>query len=226
MKRTVLASALLLGLACPASALPSAPPVVALAIGPRGQAKPLMEEFASELRHSRRFEVTSAIAPIALDQPLSPTLKKLKHLTKADWVFVGTYASAPDHGVELTGRVYNLTLLDTSKDLHFQASREDVLGLARQLTTYMRSLNPLQGEITGLRDSRVLLDVGSEDGVATGSVFSVTHGNAEETTSVGLVKVVATDPWFSTAEVVSHQKGVSIVPGDRVHENVGYAFIR
>lgn len=223
MKR-LLALGLLLGLAFPARALPSTAPVVSFAFGPKEQAKPLLTELETQLRASHRFVIGPAMLPVALDQPLEPTVTRLRKAAKADWVFAGA-VTLKDGGFELAGRLYDLKLGDASKPLRFAGASPDLSGLARQLTLFLKTKAPLRGEITGLRDNRVLLNVGAEDGVETGSVFRVTRKPGQPEFEVATLRVTAADAWFATAEVVALKKGARLGPGDAVVEDVGYALI-
>lgn len=224
MKR-LLAATLFLGLSLPASALPSNPPVVSFAVGPKDQAKSLLAELETQLRETRRFVIGQPMAPVAVDQGLDVTVNRLRKQTKADWVFAGS-VSAKNPGFDLTGRLYDLKLGDASKPLRFAGSSEDVTGLARELTLFLKSQAPLRGEVTGLKDNRVLINLGAEDGVEKGAVFTVTRKPGQEAFDVGTIRVTATDAWFATAEVVSRKHRARVVPGDTVLEDVGYGLIR
>lgn len=225
MKRLLIAS-LLLGMALPASALPSTPPVVSFAVGPKDQAKSLLTQLEQEMRASRRFVIGPAVAPFATDQPLDVTVTRLRKQAKSDWVFAGTVTEAASQGYQLSGRLYDLKLGDASKPLRFAGASEDVPGLAKKLTLFLKTQAPLKGEITGLRDDRVLINLGAEDGIEAGAVFKVTRRPGSEAFAVGTVRVTTTDAWFSTAEVVSRKKDARLMPGDAVLEDVGYGLIR
>ncbi|MNL68591.1 hypothetical protein D3C87_1933360 [compost metagenome] len=90
---------------------------------------------------------------------------------------------------------------------------------------YLRARTPLRGEITGMRDNRVLINLGYEDGVEPGSYFAVSRPSAARGASVGQLRIVAADAWFSTAELTTRQRGLRVVPGDAVVEDVDYALI-
>lgn len=225
MKRLLLV-ALLLGLAQPADALPSNPPVVSFAVGPTDQAKPLLGELEQMLRETRRFVIGPAVAPVALDQALDVTVNRLRKQVKSDWVFAGTVAVSEERGLQLTGRLFDLKLGDASKPLRFSGASADVPGLARQLTLFLKALSPLRGEIMGLRDNRVLINLGSEDGIERGALFKVTRKPGREAFAVGTIRVTTADAWFATAEVVNRNGESRLLPGDAVLEDVGYGLIR
>lgn len=217
---------LLIGLSQPASALPSSPPVVSFAMGPADQAKPLVGELEQMLRDTRRFVIGPSVPPVALDQALDVTVNRLRKQVKSDWVFAGTVTVSEKRGLELAGRLYDLKLGDASKPLRFAGSSADTAGLARQLTLFLKSLSPLHGEILGLRDNRVLINLGSEDGIERGSLFRVSRKPGQEASEVGTIRVTAADAWFATAEIVSRRKEARLVPGDAVREDVGHGLIR
>lgn len=223
MKR-LLALGLFLGLIQPAAALPSTPPVVSFAVGPKEQAKPLLTELEEQLRETRRFVIGQPLAPVSVDQGLDVTVNRLRKQAKSDWVFAGS-VTVKDQGFDLSGRLYDLKLGDASKPLRFAGSSEDISGLARQLTLFLKSQAPLRGEVTGMRDNRVLINLGSEDGVEKGAIFKVTRKPGQDDSEVGTLRVTTTDAWFATAEVVSRKRGVRLVPGDAVLEDVGYGLI-
>lgn len=225
MKRYLVA-ALFLGLIQPASALPSTPPVVSFAVGPKDQAKPLLTRLEQEMRASRRFVIGPAVAPFMPDQALDVTVTRLRKLAKSDWVFAGTVTETASQGFQLSGRLYDLKLGDASKPLRFAGASADVPGLAKQLTMFLKTQAPLRGEIMGLRDNRVLINLGSEDGVEAGAVFRVTRKPGREAFEVGTVRVTTADAWFATAEVVGRKKDARLMPGDSVLEDVGYGLIR
>lgn len=223
MKR-FLPLALLLGLSQPAAALPSTPPVVSFAVGPKEQAKPLLTELEKQLRETRRYVIGPTMAPVAVDQGLDATVNRLRKQAKSDWVFAGT-VSTQNQGLNLTGRLYDLRLGDASKPLRFAGSSQDVTGLAHQLALFLKSRAPLRGEVTGMRDNRVLINLGSEDGVEVGAVFTVTRKPGQEAFEMGTIRVTTADAWFATAEVVSRKKGSHLVAGDSIVEDVGYGLI-
>lgn len=216
---------LFLGLIQPAAALPSSPPVVSFAVGPKEPAKDLLVELEQQMRATRRFVIGPAVAPVAPDQPVEVTVTRLRKQVKSDWVFAGTVNTGAQ-GFQLTGRLFDLKLGDASKPLRFSGSSADVPGLAKQLTLFLKTQAPLRGEITGLRDNRVLINLGSEDGVEAGAVFKVTRKPGHEAFDVGTVKVTSADAWFATAEIVSRKKSARLMPGDTVLEDVGYSLIR
>lgn len=226
MKPFLVTIALLLGLIQPAAALPSNPPVVSFAVGPKEQSGPLLQELEQLLRDTRRFVIGPVTAPIATDLALDVTVNRLRKQVKSDWVFAGKVAVSEKRGLELTGRLYDLKLGDASKPLRFAGASADVSGLAKQLATFLKAQAPLHGEITGMRDNRVLINLGSEDGVERGAVFKVTRKPGQEAFEVGTLRVTTTDAWFATAEVVSRKRGARLLPGDVVLEDMGYSLIR
>lgn len=223
MKR-LFATALLLSIAQPATALPSTPPVVSFAFGPKEQAKPLVSELDKQLRATRRFVIGPAMAAVSLDQSVDVTVTRLRRQAKADWVFAGS-VSTKNQGFELTGRLYDLKLGDASKPLRFAGESPDMAGLASQLTLFLKSLSPLRGEITGMRDNRVLINLGTEDGVETGAVFKVSQKPGQTESEVGTIRVTTADAWFATAEVVSRKRATRLAPGYAVIEDVSYGLI-
>jgi hypothetical protein len=218
----LLALALVVG--GPAIAAPPKAPTLSLALTPKNS--PLLTEFEKQVRESRRFVVVAPVAFNTLDMPLESAIPKLQKLAKSDWVLAGSISTLKDKSIQLTARLYDLRYADSSKELRFMGAGADVTKLARSLLTYMKSKAPLNGEITGLKDDRVLLDIGAEDGVATGSVFTITRKPGDEAFWLGTVRVIEREAWFSTAEVVSRRRGSHWVPGDLAVEDVAAGIIR
>lgn len=225
MKAWLAALALTLVMTPSAVALPSKAQVVALSLGPRDQAKPLQDALERELKGSRRFVLTKPIAPQSPDQNPQAAIPRLRQLTKADLVFAGSVEVGKEGELELSGRIFDLAIGDVSKQIRFSGVRNDTPALARELARYVRSYSPLRGEITGMRDNRVLINIGSEDGVQPGSYFAVSRANATRGAQVGQLRIISTDAWFSTGEVTGRQRGGKVTPGDAVLEDVGYSLI-
>lgn len=225
MKAWLAALTLSLMMASPASALPSKVQVVALSLSPKDQAKPLQDALERELKDSRRFVMAKAITVQGVDSNPMAALPGLRRATKADLVFAGTVTVAKEGDLALDGRIYDLAIEDVSKQIRFTGHRNDIPALARELARFIRSRSPLRGEITGMRDNRVLINLGSEDGVEPGTYFVISRANATRGAQVGQLRIISTDAWFSTGEVMSRQRGGKVTPGDSVLEDVGYSLI-
>lgn len=237
MRRLGLALALWLVAAPVAMALPSKPPSVILSVGPQDRAKPLVTELTKQLIASKRFTLPPPMSFLGLDQPLTAVIPKLRKYARADWAFIasievqeGSGSSAsdarPGTPMTLVGRVIDLEMGDTSKDLRFTGTAEDPVGLARDLVRYFKSLSPLHGEITGVWDDRVLLNIGAEDGVEVGSLYTLRTASARGQQDLGAVRVVSTEPWFSAAEIVARRPGQNLGVGMVAVEDLGFAFLR
>ncbi|MBO9539548.1 hypothetical protein J7643_03045 [bacterium] len=225
MRACLAALVLTLGMASSASALPSRAQVIALALTPKEQAKPLQEALEKELKSSRRFVVAKPVTFQGSDANPQGAISGLRRATKADLVFGGSVVEGKDGELELNGRIYDLAVGDASKAIRFTGVRNDTPALARELARYMRAQAPLRGEITGMRDNRVLLNIGYEDGVQPGSYFAINRAGAARGAQAGQLRIISADAWFSTGELLSRSRGQKVSPGDAVVEDVDYGLI-
>ncbi|HEY9900359.1 MAG TPA: hypothetical protein V6D00_14385 [Pantanalinema sp.] len=225
MRAFLVAMVLCLAAASSAAALPSKPQLVALALGPKEQAKPLQDALEKEFKSSRRFVLTRPIALQGAESNPQAAIPGLRRLTRADLVFGGTVAVGQDGDLELSGRIYDMGVGDVSKQIRFSGTRNDTTALAREIVRYMRARSPLRGEITGMRDNRVLINLGFEDGVEPGTYFAVSRPSMARGAQLGQLRIITADSWFSTAELTSRQRGIRVSPGDAVVEDVDYSLI-
>lgn len=219
MKRLLLAIGLTLGLADASAALTPRSPTVSLFLTPKDPARAVLPELEKQLNLSRRFVVLPSSASVTVPAALEAAIPRLKQATKADFVLVGT-VSNKNKIIKMEGRVYDLVLNDVSKVLRFEGGMDDSILLASQLTNFLKSRHPLKGEILGMQDELVLLNVGAEDGVDPGSFYDVLPSVGSDPQPLGRIKILKTEAWFSTATTQSIKKGLRFKPGDVAVEDV------
>ena len=193
-----------------ALAAPSTP-TLALAIGPPATTRELSRTISDTLRASKRLTLAPAVTFQDLDLALPAALTRLRKLTKADLVLASVNRPAVG-GVpgELVSRLYDLRLGDVSRPFRHALTAEGARGVARQLLLTIRNRYPLRAEVLGLDDGQVLLDIGSEDGVATGDAYVVAPRLAQADSRLTRLSVVRTEAWYSWAVRAS---GSVPVPG-------------
>lgn len=220
MKRFFLVIGLTLGMGMPTAALTPKSPSIALFLSPKDAASAVLPDLEKQLHLSRRFVVMpSSVSLLAMPATLEAAIPRIKQATKADLALVGT-VSSKNKVIKMEGRVYDLVLNDVSKLLRFEGGADDAILLASQLTNFLKSRNPLKGEILGMQDELVLLNMGAEDGVDAGSFYDVLPPVGSDPKPLGRIKILKTEAWFSTATTQFIKKGVHFKPGDVAVEDV------
>jgi hypothetical protein len=186
-----------------ARAAPAAP-TLALAVGPAATTRELSRSISDALRASKRLNLAPPVAFQEIDLALPEALKRLRKLTRADLVLVAVNrpgaAGAPG---ELVSRLYDLKLGDVSRPFRHRLSPEGARSVARQLLLTIRNRYPLRAEVLGLDDGLVLLDIGSEDGVASGDSYVLAPRRDDLEAMLTRLTVVRTEAWYCWASRAS-----------------------
>ena len=196
-----LAIALLLGIGTvrPAHAAP-ATLTVALAIGPAATTRELTRDISETLRASKRLNLLPSVTFQDLELGPIEAVARLRKLTKADLVLAAVNRAGPQAGVtDLVTRLYDLRLGDATRPLRHRLTPDGLKVVARQLLVTIRNRYPLRAEVIGLDDNQVLLDIGSEDGVATGDAFILAPSAKVGQMSSTRLTIARTEAWYSWA---------------------------
>lgn len=177
-----------------------ASPSLALAVGPAATTRDLARAITDTLRASKRLNLAPAVVFQDIDLGLPEALTRLRKLTKADLVLASV--NRPGAGGapgELVSRLYDLRLGDVSRPFRHRLSADGARLVARQLLLTIRNRYPLRAEVLGLDDGMVLLDIGSEDGVATGDAYVLAPRRDTREAVMTRLTVVRTEAWYCWA---------------------------
>ena len=198
-----------------------------LAVVLEGSAPGFAGQLQSRLQAMRRFMVVDksafrarfgAAGIAAGGHPTVAQSRSMRGASGADIVLAGSIKQ-DGRSIRVVCRLFDLRTGEFSRDLTLFGESSATAGLVTQLAGFVRQSAPLQCLVRDMSEDQVIIGLGETDGVTVGSTFQVLRHPANIAPfKVGVLKVVAVQPFAARAEMEETVKGMSVAAGDMLVE--------